>query len=162
MNQDKLENILLFSSKVELISFIEKNFFYEKVTNLKTLKDSKQKLFKLNKEIIEHTIFRIESMEEASDPFKSLSAISGLLVLIIGYVAKDYWGPLIASVTNSLLKTFLNLLVILFITIPLSFIFNGASYYQKDKEKLIYFKKILISILEQKNKNKSGKRTYKN
>ncbi|MDA2325735.1 hypothetical protein WBS53_29915 [Bacillus albus] len=159
MNKDKLEKKLLFSSKGQLLSFIEKYFFYEEITSLKKLKESKRKLFNLDKEIIEHTIFRIESMEESSDPFKSLSAMSGLLVLIIGYVAKDYWGPLIASETNSLVKTVLNLFVILFITIPLGFVFKGSHHYQKDKEKLIYFKKILISILEQKTNSKSGKRT---
>ncbi|MDP7979917.1 hypothetical protein [Bacillus multifaciens] len=152
MNVDKLINKILLSSNEELIVFIEKNFTFEKMDDFSDIKKKEEMLFKLEIDVIRHCLFRLESLEEIYDTSKGASSGFNLIGVICGFILKDYIAIFINPKDHQILYFFGQVIMFGMISYMLVKILKKMNKTSKDKSKIIYFKRLLEYILNEKEK----------
>lgn len=154
MNTDKLINKILLSSDKELVSFIDQNFLCENFDDFSDIKKKEEDLFKLNEDVLNHALFRLESLEEIYDTSKGSSAGFNLIGILFGFILKDYISIFVEPSIHPKLYIFGQLMILILISYGLIRILRKLNSSSDNKSKIIYFKKLLNYVLKEKEKQK--------
>jgi hypothetical protein len=152
MNTDKLINKILLSSDKELVSFIDRNFLCKNFDDFSDIKKKEEALFKLNEDVLNHALFRLESLEEIYDTSKGSSAGFNLIGIVFGFILKDYISIFVEPSIYPKLYIFGQLMIFILISYGLMRILRNLNSSSDNKSKIIYFKKLLNYVLKEKEK----------
>ncbi|TPV39529.1 hypothetical protein [Bacillus dicomae] len=154
MNTDKLINKILLSSDQELVSFIDQNYICKNFDDFSEIKKKEESLFKLDEDVLNHALFRLESLEEIYDTSKGSSSGFNLMGIVIGFMLKDYMSIFIEPSSYPKLYLFGQIIVFALVSYGLIRILRILNSSSENKSKIIYFKKLLDYVLKEKQKNR--------
>lgn len=154
MNTDKLINKILLSSDKELVSFIDQNFYIKNFDDFSDIKKKEEDLFKLDEDVLNHAIFRLESLEETYDSSKGSTAGTNLMGIICAFFLKDYVLIFVDPKIHPNMHSFLQLGIFLIVLYFLRKILGKMDIKSEKRSKIIYFKKLLEYVLKEKIKSK--------
>ncbi|MCU5684763.1 hypothetical protein [Bacillus wiedmannii] len=154
MNTDKLINKILLSSDQELVSFIDQNYICKNFDDFSEIKKKEESLFKLDEDVLNHALFRLESLEEIYDTSKGSSSGFNLMGIVIGFMLKDYMSIFIEPSSYPKLYLFGQIIVFALVSYGLISILRILNSSSENKSKIIYFKKLLDYVLKEKQKNR--------
>lgn len=154
MNTDKLINKILLSSDQELVSFIDQNYICKNFDDFSEIKKKEESLFKLDEDVLNHALFRLESLEEIYDTSKGSSSGFNLMGIVIGFMLKDYMSIFIEPSSYPKLYLFGQIIVFALVFYGLIRILRILNSSSENKSKIIYFKKLLDYVLKEKQKNR--------
>ncbi|ASL62810.1 hypothetical protein [Bacillus cereus] len=154
MNTDKLINKILLSSDQELVSFIDQNYICKNFDDFSDVKKKEESLFKLDEDVLNHALFRLESLEEIYDTSKGSSSGFNLMGIVIGFMLKDYMSMFIEPSSYPKLYLFGQIIVFALVFYGLISILRILNSSSENKSKIIYFKKLLDYVLKEKQKNR--------
>ncbi|KZD51624.1 hypothetical protein [Bacillus cereus] len=154
MNTDKLINKILLSSDKDLISFIDQNFLCKNFDDFSDIKKKEESLFKLEEDVLNHALFRLESLEEIYDTSKGSSAGFNLVGIVFGFMLKDYISIFVDPSIYSKSYFLGQIIVFSLVSYGLIRILKSLNSHSENKSKIIYFKRLLNYVLKEKDKEK--------
>lgn len=153
MNIDKLINKILLSSNDDLIVFIDEYFICnEKVDDFSHMKEREKDLSKLDEDVLNYALFRLESLEEIYDSSKGSTAGTNLVGVISAFFLKDYVPIFVNPKFHPNLYIFCQLGIFMIVIYFLSKLLRNMDKKSGKKSKVIYFKKLLEYVLKEKTK----------
>ncbi|HDR7356058.1 TPA: hypothetical protein QCX18_005315 [Bacillus wiedmannii] len=151
MNTDKLINKILLSSNDDLIVFIDEYFICnEKLDDFSYIKEREKDLLKLDEDVLNYALFRLESLEEIYDSSKGSTAGTNLMGVISAFFLKDYVPIFINPKLHPNLYIFCQLVIFMIVIYFLSKLLRNMDKKSGKKSKVIYFRKLLEYVLKEK------------
>lgn len=153
MNVGELTKKILFSSDKELLKFITKNYLCESFNDFNDMKEKEKELLALDKDVIKHCLIRLESLEEIYDTSKGASGGFTLLGVFCTFVLKDYISIFVKYEEHPILFGIGQFVMFVMISYLCIFILRRLGSDSENRSKIIYFKKLLEYVLENKKIN---------
>jgi len=154
VNTDKLINKILLSSDKDLVSFIDQNFLCKNFDDFSDIKKKEESLLKLDEDVLNYALFRLESLEEIYDTSKGSTAGFNLVGIVFGFMLKDYISIFVNPINYPKSYFLGQIIVFALVSYGLIRILRILNSSSENKSKIIYFKKLLDYVLKEKQQEK--------